>query len=972
MNITLNGVSITNPGGNNSPLQLGSGAKVTLKINGTNTLTASGLGAGIYVPTGSELTITGDNLTNKLTAQGGTLSENGGAGIGSKGTNTAERNVGTIIIEGSVEIVTQGGTRAAGIGSGGINDNKDNYTGNIIINGNAKVTATGGGYGAGIGTGADATNNGTITINGGTVNATGGSATWGGGAGIGSGTGSTTGANIINISGGTITATAGNGGGGYGNAGIGGESNNSTINISGGTITATRRETNYHDIRGVINISGGSVKLTDGTINGTVTNGASIPVFLSTLTLSGISTATAVTAGNINSIPCTTGTPSGGNYGIKDVKTDDAGKVYFWLPEASSKEKVSLTAGSVYSNSFTRNNNNNNTATLCLPPVIITAPSMPDATVNAAYDQTLAIDISFPATWSVSSGSLPAGLSINSSTGAITGTPTTAATGGVNFTVLAVTDAGDATKEMSIKVQKGTLVITWDTTVPAITYGDVAPVGSLNATTTGTGVVLSYSSSNEAVATVSGDGSNLTITGAGTATITASTAEDANYAAATTVEKTLTINKKTLSSLTWSNTTLTYNGAAQAPTATVVTANGLVGSDELTVTVTGDQTDFSSSPYTATATGFGGAAKNNYNLPSTTTTNFTIGKKELTVTGLAFGEKTYDGTTVATPSGTPELSGVVNSDDVTLNANGVSFAFSSKNVGTTNITRSGNYALAGGKAGNYSLTQPSSTFTGSIAKKAITITANNQSDVTYGVTVTPGYTTSIPPFSGDSFTGALSISGTPSGAGRLVAGSHSIEIGSLAISDGNSGGNYDVSFTGDDFTVNPLELTHNVTVTATKEYDGTNTAEHTGNLTNVISGDAVTLSVALQYTAGKNVQNDGAISASTWSIIGNDIGNYSLPTFPTAQTAIITAKPITITANNQGDVTYGEAVTPDYTTNFNVASIGDNFTGALSIDGERSTSDNLKVGSHNIVRGSLAISDGNNGGNYDVSFTGDG
>jgi methionine-rich copper-binding protein CopC len=66
-------------------------------------------------------------------------------------------------------------------------------------------------------------------------------------------------------------------------------------------------------------------------------------------------------------------------------------------------------------------------------PTISTA-SLPSGTQNAAYSAVVqASGGTTPYTWSVSSGSLPVGLQLNSSTGAITGTPTTA--GASSFTV---------------------------------------------------------------------------------------------------------------------------------------------------------------------------------------------------------------------------------------------------------------------------------------------------------------------------------------------------------------------------------------------------------------------------------------------------------------------------------------------------------------------------------------------------------
>jgi len=83
----------------------------------------------------------------------------------------------------------------------------------------------------------------------------------------------------------------------------------------------------------------------------------------------------------------------------------------------------------------------------------ITTTSLADATNTQAYNQTLAATGGTPPyTWSLASGSLPSGLSLNPSTGAISGTPT-ASPGSYPFTAQ-VTDgaAQSATKSLSISV----------------------------------------------------------------------------------------------------------------------------------------------------------------------------------------------------------------------------------------------------------------------------------------------------------------------------------------------------------------------------------------------------------------------------------------------------------------------------------------------------------------------------------------
>jgi len=93
----------------------------------------------------------------------------------------------------------------------------------------------------------------------------------------------------------------------------------------------------------------------------------------------------------------------------------------------------------------------NNTNCTAVP--FITTSSLPTGIQNVAYSATLtAIDGVAPYTWSITSGRLPAGLSLNASTGAISGTPT--ANGTNSFTVqVADSNSTVATQALSLTIQ---------------------------------------------------------------------------------------------------------------------------------------------------------------------------------------------------------------------------------------------------------------------------------------------------------------------------------------------------------------------------------------------------------------------------------------------------------------------------------------------------------------------------------------
>jgi uncharacterized protein (TIGR03437 family) len=115
-----------------------------------------------------------------------------------------------------------------------------------------------------------------------------------------------------------------------------------------------------------------------------------------------------------------------------------------------------------------------------LSGVSITTTSLPSGVVGTAYSGTLAATGgTTPYTWSVSSGALPTGLTLNSSTGAITGTPMAAASSPIGFTV---TDhlGSTATTSLTITIV-GQLMVT-TTSLPNGELNTAYTGGTLTAT----------------------------------------------------------------------------------------------------------------------------------------------------------------------------------------------------------------------------------------------------------------------------------------------------------------------------------------------------------------------------------------------------------------------------------------------------------------------------------------------------------
>ena len=186
---------------------------------------------GIFIPEGKTLVIKGEGSLTASTYikdPSDIYSYGFGAGIG----GGRDVSCGNIEIQGGI-ITAIGGMYAAGIGTGGIENENSTNCGTITISGGS-VVATSKYYGAGIGCGYSGICD-IITISGGTVEATGGYA----GPGIGSTVGYSE-CGDITISGGTVTATTSNSAPGIGCANEPSVCGN--ITISGGTVTAIGKQ----------------------------------------------------------------------------------------------------------------------------------------------------------------------------------------------------------------------------------------------------------------------------------------------------------------------------------------------------------------------------------------------------------------------------------------------------------------------------------------------------------------------------------------------------------------------------------------------------------------------------------------------------------------------------------------------------------------------------------------------------------
>ena len=391
---------------------LGAGTKTTVFLKGTNRLASAYKRGGIEVYN-SELTIEGDgslfcssvqgagiggrynrhseNVSTKITINGGSIDAKSSEGAGIGGGNGDPNGVN------GPEIIINGGTVSAfavqGAGIGGGSATVGGYTdtvsstagsgGKITINGGTVNAVSNGGAAIGGGSlqhfratptapepskGGDG---GDITITGGTVFATsnGNSPAIGGGSGRGDNNDNRVGnggdGGSISIEGGIVTAKALRQnaiGGGSGND-EGGSAGN--ISIKGGTVSlsgdtalpAIGPGSGSSSTGGSISITGGSIKtLYGGAFNPRPTDGAS-ELSMYSLTVGGETAVkdSPITGGSVD------GTEMSGSsgFGIKDMRTDEDGKLYLYLPKSTAGIPGTVTVsaeGKSYTESWVRDN----------------------------------------------------------------------------------------------------------------------------------------------------------------------------------------------------------------------------------------------------------------------------------------------------------------------------------------------------------------------------------------------------------------------------------------------------------------------------------------------------------------------------------------------------------------------------------------------------------------------------------------
>lgn len=331
----------------------------------------------------------------------------------------------------------------------------------------------------------------------------------------------------------------------------------------------------------------------------------------------------------------------------------------------------------------------------------------------------------------------------------------------------------------------------------------------------------------------------------------------------------------------------------------------------------------------------------------------TVLPKELTVSAATASDKVYDGNDAAVISGV--LSGVVGSDDVTLDGTGLFLSVFAAN----DIEVFSTSTLSGTDAANYTLAQPT-VLAADITPKALTvdnaIAGNKPYDGTTDATI-----------SGATLNGIIgsddvSVSGNGIFASAGVANDIAVTA-NLSLSGGSASNYSIIQPTGLSADITPLALTVTGIAAENKVYDQATAASVSGTASpvGVIGSDDVSIAGTPTATFNnKNAGNTKPVSVTGYTLAGADAGNYTLA-LPVVLSADIAPASVTISGAEAQDKTFDG--------NTNAVIIG-TLSGVISPDAVTligtGTFASSAVG-NNIAVTATATLGGADGGNYVIN-----
>ena len=360
--------------------------------------------------------------------------------------------------------------------------------------------------------------------------------------------------------------------------------------------------------------------------------------------------------------------------------------------------------------------------------------------------------------------------------------------------------------------------------------------------------------------------------------------------------------------------TKTYNGSTALPTtAGAYALSGVLAGDTVTVATGGlsgsfaDKNAASGIGVSLSGLALAGADGANYAIASSLSNAAigTINRKTLTAAVSGNPTKTYDGTTAATlASGNFTITGLVSGESASITQTSGNYA--SADAGSRTVTASltsGDFNPGVGTLLTNYILPTTASGTGTIAKRALTISGVSANDKIYNgttaATLTVAGATLQNVVAADSSLVALGTSGATGTFASRSAGTGIAVTASGFVISGSKAGNYTLSQpTGLSASISQAML--NLVGVSRMYTAGTDAAGAgvTYTLGGVVNGDVVSLATGgLSGTfADKNVGTGKSVSLTGMALTGSGAGNYAITSsVSNAAIGTITAAPLTVT-----------------------------------------------------------------------------
>ena len=449
--------------------------------------------------------------------------------------------------------------------------------------------------------------------------------------------------------------------------------------------------------------------------------------------------------------------------------------------------------------------------------------------------------------------------------------------------------------------------------------------------------------------------------------IDTSVGDGANYVLPSDVGMTASISQRDLTVVGTTVTTKVYDTSTTA-NVTGGSLSGVQGDDVLVLAQTGSYADKNAGTGKAVnmLDSITGASRANYNLIQPTGVTGNITPASLVVSGLIADDKTYDGTNVASLSGSA-MAMPLGSDQVTV-AGVPTAVFVSANAGLSVPVTISNVSLSGADAANYNVSDITGV-TANITPANLTATVNAFAKV-YDGTLNASPSLVLAGWVGHDNHLGVQTSATMNS--KDVGQANQLVVDSVVLFNGSNGelaSNYQLSAGQIGVaSVTPAPLSASVTAPS-KVYDGNTTATPTLAITaGLVGAEQINVSGSASFNS-KNVLTAHLVTVDSVTLSdganGELASNYSLTAGQTA-TAFITPAPLTATVSAPNKVYDGN------TTATPTLAITAGLVGAEQINVSGSASFNSKnVLTANLVTvQSVTLADGTSGdlaSNYSLS-----